>query len=264
MRMSETGPKEDCHCAMNSRVIPLLLSGLLTLLSAPACADELRVAAASNFRAAADELAKRFEVLGGHDVVLVFGSTGKHFAQIVNGAPYDVFLAADSERPRRLEEAGVGIPGTRFTYATGRLALWSIDPELVEAGGEVLQTGRFRHFAIANPALAPYGRAAKQTLQTLGVWQAIEPKLVMGENVAQAFQFVGSGNAQLGLVAWPQVLQFDRGSWWRIPASAHEPIEQQALQLTDASAATAFIDFLQSELAMDVIRSHGYGVADDR
>ena len=246
----------------------LLMSCLFALSPAPLCAespaDGLRVAVASNFRTAAIALADRFEALHPHRVVLVFGSTGKHYAQIVNGAPFEVFLAADSERPRKLEQAGVGVAGSRFTYALGQLALWSADPSLVKPGGDVLRSGEFRHLAIANPSLAPYGRAARETLQALELWPAVEPKLVMGENIAQAFQFVASGNARLGLVAWPQVLQQKQGSWWRVPGEYHQPIEQQALQLSDSGAATAFLDFLRSDTAAGLIQSHGYGVADDR
>lgn len=249
---------------MKNRAILLLVSGLLALASTHVRAGEVRVAVASNFRAAATELANHFKDHHPHQAVLAFGSTGKHYAQIVNGAPFDVFLAADSERPRRLQDAGFGIAGTRFTYARGQLALWSVDPERVDSEGAVLRSGQFRHLAIANPALAPYGRAARQSLQHLGVWDAIEPRLVMGENVAQAFQFVGSGNAELGLVAWPQVLQHGKGSWWRVPAEYHEPIEQQALQLVESKEASAFIDFLRSEPAAAVIRAHGYGVPDDQ
>ena len=253
---------------MKTLVIRLLLMCLFALTPAQVLAqssrDEVRVAVASNFRAAATDLAARFEALHDLDVVLAFGSTGKHYAQIVNGAPFAVFLAADSERPRRLEQAGIGIAGSRFTYARGHLVLWSADPDLVRENDDVLRSGRFRHLAIANPSLAPYGRAARETLQTLGLWQATEPRLVVGENVAQAFQFVSSRNAELGLVAWSQVVRHGQGSWWRVPGEYHQPVDQQALQLDASNGATTFLEFLRGEHATALIRAHGYGVTDDR
>ena len=178
---------------------------------------------------------------------VIFGSTGKHYAQIVHGAPFEVFLAADTERPERLERSGHAVAGTRFTYALGRLALWSADPERVVDGAALLERGDFRRLAIANPALAPYGRAARETLEARGAWQAAEPRLVTAENVAQAYQFVASGNAEVGLVAGPLLLQDEagpRGSWWLVPETLHAPIAQQALLLREHPGGRAFLAYL--------------------
>ena len=234
--------------------------------SATVNGDEIRVAAASNSRGVLAELATSFEAESGHELVLIFGSTGKHYAQIINGAPFDVFLAADAERPRKLEESGHIVSGTRFTWAVGRLALWSDDASLLESKEKTLKQGQFRHLAIANPGLAPYGRAARQTLENLGYWDELQLQLVMGENVGQAYQFVKSGNAELGLVAWSQIKQGDKpikGSWWLVPESLHAPIEQQAVQLRPNSAAEIFLAFLREEKAVEILRAHGYGVPDD-
>lgn len=245
-----------------------LLLLALTIVIAPrlATGDEVLVAAASNFRGAAQAIAERFEAATPHRAVLVFGSTGKHYAQIVNGAPFGVFLAADAERPERLERSGHAVAGTRFSYALGRLALWSANPDLVADGAAVLAQGGFRRLAIANPALAPYGRAARETLEALGAWQLTEPRLVVAENVAQAYQYVASGNAELGLLAWPLLLQGaspPTGSWWRVPQDLHGAIDQQAVLLRESAAGRAFIDYLRGEEALAIIRAQGYGVPDD-
>jgi len=229
-------------------------------------AAEIRVAVASNFRGAAQEIAAGFEAASGHRAVLIFGSTGKHYAQIVHGAPFEVFLAADTERPERLERSGHAVAGTRFTYALGRLALWSADPERVVDGTALLERGDFRRLAIANPALAPYGRAARETLEALGAWQAAEPRLVTAENVAQAYQFVASGNAEVGLVAGPLLLQDEagpRGSWWLVPETLHAPIAQQALLLRETPAGRTFLEYLRGPEALAILRARGYGVPDD-
>jgi molybdate transport system substrate-binding protein len=224
-------------------------------------ADEIRVAVASNFRDAMIEAAAVYEAGGSHRVTLIFGSTGKHFAQIVNGAPYDLLFAADRERPERLEQTGRAIEGSRFTYAIGRLALWSPRPGWVDEGGRVLQHAGFRHLAMANPELAPYGIAARETLQSLGYWETLRGRLVLGENVAQALQFVDSGGAELGFVAWPQLIasrRADTGSYWLVPESLHAPIAQQAVQLTDKAASRDFLVFMQSPAARAIIRDNGY------
>ena len=248
-----------------------LASLLATAILASLCpgqvqGDEIRVAAASNSRAVLQELAVRFEKSTDHELVLIFGSTGKHYAQIVNGAPFDVFLAADAERPQKLEAAGLTVKGSRFTYALGRLVLWSADDGLVDAESRTLETADFRRLAIANPGLAPYGRAALEVIGNVGQREGVEGKLVMGENVGQAFQFVVSGNAELGLVAWSQLHQDNRpmqGSWWLVPESLHEPIEQQAVQVKAGKAAQDFLAFLRSEKAIEIFRAYGYGVPDD-
>jgi molybdate transport system substrate-binding protein len=239
---------------------------LLCALSAPrAGADELRVAVASNFRPAMAAAAARFEEQSGHEVVLISGSTGKHYAQVVNGAPFDAFFAADAERPRRLEAEQLIVPGSRFTYAIGKLVLWSPDPARVDAEGGVLRTGAFAHLAIANPELAPYGAAARQVLQQLGLWEQLAERLVRGENIGQAFQFVVTGNAELGFVARAQLAIPDRafgGSSWQPPQSLYDPIEQQAVLLKDTPVGRAFMTFVQSEEARALIRAYGYDVPD--
>lgn len=226
-----------------------------------AAADELRVATASNFREAMEALADRYEQLHGSRPTPIYGSTGKHYAQIVNGAPFDAYFAADVERPQRLEAEGRIVPGTRFTYALGRLLLWSPRPDRVDPQGLVLQRDDFRHLAIANPDLAPYGAAARSVLQRLGRWEALQPKLVRGENIAQTFQFVMSGNAELGFVAGSQLAAPGRsfgGSSWTPPADFHPPIEQQAVLLSDTPAGRAFLDWVRGEEALTLIRAHGY------
>lgn len=224
-------------------------------------AAEIRVAVASNFKPAFTAIAQEFEAQGGHRVITVSGSTGKHYAQIINGAPFDVFLAADVERPARLEAEGSAIPGSRFTYALGRLALWSRHSDLVDASGDVLRSDRFQQLAIANPELAPYGRAARDTLYALGLWESIQPRLVRGENVAQALVYAHSGNADLAFVAWSQLRGLpdgQTGSHWRVPASLHAPLEQQAVLLRDGTAARMFMVFLRGPDARRLIRDFGY------
>ena len=225
----------------------------------PAGADELRIAVASNFSETLRAIALQFEAHSGHEVVLSAGSTGKHYAQIVNGAPFDLFFAADSQRPQRLEKSGLA--SHRFTYARGRLVLWSPDEERVDADGKVLERGDFRFIAIANPKLAPYGRAAQQVLEALGLWQRLSRQRVMGENVGQAFQFVKSGNAALGFVAFAQIKQPAlplTGSFWEVPQSLYTPIEQQAVLLKDSPAARRFFDYMRSETVRRLISEHGY------
>jgi len=232
------------------------------VFTGPVIADEIRVAVASNFRFAIEELAPRFEQATGHEVTLIFGSTGKHFAQIENGAPFDVFLAADELRARMLEEDGLVVAGSRFVYAIGKLALWTADAEDV-VDGDRLSAGNFRFLAIANPTLAPYGRAARQALVKLGIWEALHPRIVQGENVAQAYQFVVTGNAELGLIALAQIRipgGGTSGSHWEIPRTHYDPIRQQAVLLTDTPATREFSKFLRSEAALAVIRSYGYDV----
>ncbi len=244
------------------RNFPVLIVLTVALLLAPAAAaDEIRVAVASNFAEAMNTLVSRFEARTGHSVIPVFGSTGKHYAQIINGAPFAIFFAADVERPKRLEEEGRAVAGSRFTYAIGRLVLWSPTADRVDPEGQVLRQGAFRHLALANPELAPYGRAAEQTLRAMGLWERLEPCLVRGENISQAFLFVGSGSAELGFVALSQVWRGDgpiEGSSWIIPQKWHEPIEQQAVLLKDSKTARDFLAFVNSEEATEIIRRFGY------
>lgn len=239
---------------------PLLTLLATTALATPCTADEIRVAVASNFRYAIEDLAPRFEQQTGHDLKLIYGSTGKHFAQIENGAPFDVFLAADELRTRMLEEDGLVVSGSRFVYAIGKLVLWSAESDRIDSNEELL-TGDFRFLAIANPTLAPYGRAARQALAKLGIWQSVYPRVVRGENVAQAYQYVVSGNADLGLIALAQIRIPDAGysgSHWEVPGDMYDPIRQQAALLSDAPAARAFAEYLRSDEALMVIRSYGY------
>lgn len=237
----------------------LFTSLLLCVLAAQA--DTLRVAVAANFAAAARSLAADFQNSTGHDVKLAFGSTGKHYAQIRNGAPFDAFLAADVERPKRLEAEGLAIAGTRFTYATGSVVLWSPSPRLVDDDGRVLAQDEFRHLAIANPRVAPYGRAARQVLERLGLWESLQDRLVRGENIGQAFHMVRGGGADLGFVAFSQLHQPATphgGSFWLPPAEWYDPIEQQAVLLRDGPGPRAWSDYLRSEPARIIIRRHGY------
>ncbi|HKJ88260.1 MAG TPA: molybdate ABC transporter substrate-binding protein, partial [Gammaproteobacteria bacterium] len=223
-----------------------------------------RIAVASNFTAAVQALKSRFESASGDKVRISTGSTGTLYAQIRHGAPFDAFLAADARRPRLLEQEDRTVPGSRFTYARGRIALWSPNPELV-AGQETLSAADFRHLAIANPRTAPYGLAAKQTLQSLGLWAKLQPRIVRGENIAQAHQYTASGTAELGFVALSQISgpnRPDSGSRWLVPADLYDPIRQQAVLLKgakDMHAAKAFLRFLKGPEAARVMRSFGYG-----
>ena len=235
---------------------------VLNLFIAAAAAEGITVAVASNFADAARALVERFERQTGHAVTLVFGSTGKHYAQIVNGAPFDAFFAADVKRPKLLEANGLALRGSRFAYAVGKLVLWSPNPGTVDRAGAVLDQGRFRHLALANPKLAPYGRAARETLESRSLWAQLQGKIVRGENIGQTFQFVRSGNAELGFVAWSQIKRPAlpvEGSWWDIPQSLYSPIEQQAVLLQDNPAARNFLNFVRDGDALGIIRSYGYG-----
>lgn len=235
----------------------------LFILSFTVNAQPLHVAVASNFTHAINDLAAAFETKSGHDVELIYGSTGKIYAQIQHGAPFDIFFAADTERPALLEQQNRIQPGSRFTYARGKLALWSRDPLLVDANGDVLKTDNFHYLAIANPKLAPYGLAAKQILQSKQVWAQLQDKLVRGENIGQTFQFVNSENAELGFVALSQLLRPGHqqvGSVWEVPADLYEPIDQQVVQLTDNPLATEFLRFVKSDTGTALIRQYGYDI----
>ncbi|MCA1780033.1 MAG: molybdate ABC transporter substrate-binding protein [Xanthomonadaceae bacterium] len=228
-------------------------------------ADEIRVAVASNFSDAIKAAVDVFEKESGHRVILIFGSTGKHYAQIRNGAPFEAFFAADARRPELLEAQGVAEPGSRFTYAVGKVVLWSPDPDLIDAGADVLVEGGFRHLAMANPKLAPYGKATEEVMRKKGVWDNLRTRTVRGENIAQTFQFVKSGNAELGFVALSQITKPGKaiaGSLWRPPQALYTPIEQQAVLLEDNPAARQFLAFMQEDAAVKIIQSHGYDVPD--
>ncbi len=235
----------------------------LLCIAGIADAAEIRVAVASNFRFASEALARQFEQTTGHDVTLIFGSTGKHFAQIQNGAPFDVYLAADELRPRMLEEDGISVSGTRFVYAIGKLVLWSPHDDFADTPESPLERDDFRFLSIASPTLSPYGRAARQYLQSVNLWISIQPRLVRGENVGQAYQYVASHNADLGLIAFAQIKLPSNstvGSYWEIPPTAYDPIRQQGVLLKDAPPARAFIEYLRSDDAHEIIESYGYTV----
>lgn len=236
---------------------------ILLVISLNASADGIRVAVASNFSDTMKRLVKQFELKTGHHVVVVVGSTGKHYAQIKHGAPYDVFFAADANRPKRLEKEGVAIPSTRFTYAIGKLALWSPRQGVVDNTLSVFKSNDFRYLAIANPKLAPYGAAAKEVLQTKQWWPSLQKKIVRGENIGQTYQFVKSGNAELGFVAYSQVkkeVDNNEGSVWMPPQSLYAPIEQQAVLLKENEVTKAFISFVNSDESKLIIQHDGYGV----
>lgn len=243
------------------RSVRALFAALALGWAGGASADELRIAVTSNFRAAMGSLEAAWEAHSGHRLQLSFGSTGKHYAQIRNGAPFDVFLAADSLRPELLERDGLAAPGSRFTYAVGRLVLWSPQPDLVDADGAVLHTDKFRRLAIANPEHAPYGAAAREVLEALGQWQRLSARIVRGENVAQAFHFVSSGNAELGFFALAQTVGRDEaasGSSWRVPQALYTPIRQQAVLLSDSAPARSFLAWLRGDRATAIICDYGY------
>jgi molybdate transport system substrate-binding protein len=236
---------------------------LLGICPGLARADELRIAVAANFTQPLSQIARLYETSTGNRVILIPGSTGKHFAQISNGAPFDIFYAADAKRPELLEAAGLGIAGSRYNYAIGRLVLWSPLPGFVDPDGAVLATDSFRYLAIANPKLAPYGRAAQETLERMNQWERLQPKLVRGENISQAMHFVRSGNAELGLLARSQlVVQADAGSSWPVPERLHTPIMQQAIALRDTQAVRQFMQFSRSAAAREIIRNYGYDLPD--
>ena len=245
-------------------LIRLFVSILISCALAPLRADEIQLAVASNFSAPAQQIAADFERATGHRVVISTGATGKFYAQIRNGAPFDVFLSADDETPTKLMAEGFAVSGTQFTYALGRLALWSQKPGFVDAQGEVLKRGDFRHIALANPKTAPYGAAALEVMQKMGVMATLNPKWVQGENIAQTYQFVASGNAELGFVAVSQVMKdgkLSTGSVWVVPALWHAPIRQDAVLLKrgqGSAAARAWLDWLKTEKTRALIRRFGY------
>jgi molybdate transport system substrate-binding protein len=237
-----------------------------SLFFVAAHAGEVMVAVAANFTAPMQKIAQVFEQDTGHTVKLVFGSTGKFYAQIKNGAPFAVLLSADDETPARLEKEVLAIAGTRFTYATGRLALWSKQANTVDDKGEVLRGNSFNKLAIADPKLAPYGAAAMEVIQHLGVQAHVVPKLVQGESIGQTYQFVSTENAQLGFVALSQI-SFDgritQGSAWVVPQSMHIPLKQDAVLLSagkDNAAAIALLKYLQADKAKTMMRQYGYAL----
>jgi molybdate transport system substrate-binding protein len=235
----------------------------LALGAGPALAAQTQVAVAANFTEPAKAIAAAFKAATGDDAVLSFGASGQFYTQISKGAPFEVFLSADADRPKKIETDGLAVPGARFTYAVGRLVLFSKTPGLVDANGAVLGAGHFAKLSIADPTSAPYGEAAIETLKTLKLYDALQPKIVQGSSITQAYQFVETGAAELGFVALSQVINETGGARWLVPASDHAPIEQQAVLLktgADNPAAVAFIKFLKSPAAIGIIKSYGYEV----
>jgi molybdate transport system substrate-binding protein len=244
-----------------SRHLPICL--LLGLFASGALAEDLRVAVAANFTAPMQKISALFEQASGHKLELIFGSTGKFYAQVSNGAPFDVLLAADEETPAKLAAEGNAVAETRFTYAIGKLVLWSPTAGYVDDQGRVLRSGTFRHVSLANPALAPYGAAAVSVLKSLGVYQSLKPKIVLGENISQAHQFVATGAAELGFVALSQVMKDGavEGSAWIVPPALYPSIRQDAIVLDKGrgkAAARELVAFLKSDAAHKVIASYGY------
>jgi len=229
-------------------------------------AGEVQVAVAANFAGPMEKLAAEFQKDTGHKAIVASGATGKFYAQIRHGAPFEVLLSADDETPARLETEGHVVPRSRFTYAVGRLVLWSAKAGYVDAAGAVLKTGDFKHLSIANPKTAPYGSAAVAVIDKLGLTARLQPRIVQGENIAQAWQFASTGNAELGFVAQAQVWRdskFMAGSGWIVPANMHAPIRQDAALLTKGArnpAARALLDYLRTDKAKALIRTFGYEV----
>ena len=232
-------------------------------VAGPALAAEVKVAVAANFTEPAKAIAARFKARTGHDATLSFGSSGQFYTQIANGAPFGVLLSADRERPEKAEAEGLGVVGSRFTYAIGRLVLYSKTPGLVDGKGAVLKSGKFQKIAIADPKTAPYGVAAVEAMKKAGVYEALTPKLVQGTSITQAYQFIDTGAAEVGFVALSQVVTVKGGSRWVVPAADHTPIDQQAVLLKTGAAnpaATAFMAFLKGGEASAIVRKYGYEV----
>jgi molybdate transport system substrate-binding protein len=231
------------------------------LIAGSAHAGEVKVAVAANFTQAAKEIGGAFEEATGHKAIFSFGSTGQLYTQITQEAPFEVFLAADRAHPKKAADEGLAVAESLFTYATGRIVLFSKDKDLV-TDGETLKDANFTRIAIANPATAPYGAAAVETMKKLGVYEALEPKIVQGNNIAQTYQFVETGNAELGFVALAQVVTHDEGSRWIVPEDVYSTIAQDAVLLKmgeDNEAPLAFLEFLRSDAAKAVKEKYGYG-----
>lgn len=240
----------------------LLALAATTFLATSASADSVNVAVAANFTDAANEIAAAFAEATDHEAVLSFGATGQFYTQITQGAPFEVFLAADDERPTLAVKEGYGVDDTVFTYAIGQLVLYSAEEGKV-TGPETLQAGNFQQIAIANPETAPYGKAAVETMTSLGVYDALQPKIVQGQNIGQTYQFVETGNAEVGFVALGQVSQTEAGSRWVVPQEHYEPIRQDAVLLKTGEnnpAAAAFIEFLKGDQASAIIEKYGYAL----
>lgn len=243
--------------------LSIMLLSFLTLNSST-YAEEIHAAVASNFTAPMKDIVKQYEEESGNKVILSFGSSGKFFAQIQNGAPFQIFLSADESKPDALEKAGLIVTGTRFTYAIGALALWSVKPDFIDNNDARLKSGDFNKLALANPKLAPYGVAATEVLEGLGLTESTKSKWVMGENISQTYQFASTGNTDLGFVALSQIMsegQITKGSSWIIPTDQYSPIRQDAVLLKSAENSTAakeLLNYLRSDKARSIIHSYGY------
>ncbi|CAK0739445.1 Molybdate-binding protein ModA [Gammaproteobacteria bacterium] len=235
-------------------------------ISSISLADEVSVAVSTNFIAPMQKIAADFEEETGHKAQLAFGATGKFYTQIKNGAPFEILLAADEKTPEKMEKEGIGVANSRFTYAIGRLVLWSAEPHVVDPEGKVLRNGQFEHLALANPKLAPYGAAAMEVMENLGLQHDLQPKFVLGENIAQTQQFVSTGNAEMGFIALSQVFKDGRitnGSAWIVPSNLYRKIRQDAIMLDKGKenpSADSFMKYLHSEKAIVVIRRYGYEI----
>lgn len=253
------------------RFLWLVITLSAAVVSANAKAEEVTIAVAANFTAPMQKIAQAFEQDTGHKVLLAFGATGKFYAQIKNGAPFAALLSADDETPARLEKEGVAIAGTRFTYAVGRLALWSKNPSLVDDKGQVLLSNNtdknnFKKLAIADPKLAPYGAAAIEVIERMGVIDKVRSKLVQGDSIGQAFQFVMTENAELGFVALSQISidgRITQGSAWVVPQNLYKPLKQDAVLLPFGkhnAAVIALMKYMRTERVQTIIRSYGYSL----
>ena len=254
---------------MSYRILAAAVLVLWGLLSSPVWAGEVSVAVAANFAAPMEQIVALFQKESGHTVKVTLGASGKLYAQIKSGAPFDVFLSADEDMPKRLLQDGLAVGGSRFVYATGRLVLWSAQPDLVDAKGAVLNNGNFNKLAFANYIYSPYGLAAKETLEKLRMWNSMQRKLKKADSVTDAYQLAATETVDLAFIALGQVMRDSkvaRGSWWLVPSELHNPIRQSAVQLTgakDQAAAQAFLAFLKSEKARVVMRGFGYELPRD-
>ncbi len=253
-------PTPSCRLAHSGAALAFVLA----CVSGLARGETAQVAVAANFTLPAKAIATQFEKHTGHQLALSFGASGRFYAQIKNGAPFDAFLSADDETPARLEKEGDTVAQSRFTYAIGQLVVWSASAGVVDGNGAVLRNGSFKHLALASPKLAPYGVAAVQAMTKLGVLAALEPRFVRGESLGQTFTFIDTGNAELGFVALSQVMDngiLKKGSVWRVPQDLHDPIVQDAVLLKrgkDNAAASAFLAYLRSAPVKAMIHTMGY------
>ncbi len=249
---------------MRSLAVTVIAMVGLLVLTPGAFATDVKIAVAANFTPPMEKIAALFFKETGHKLVISYGATGKFYAQIKNGAPFEIFLAADQKHPQRLIAEKLAVAGTQFTYAIGKIVLWSPKLNVVDPDGAILGSGDFKHLAIANPKIAPYGAAAEEVLKKKDLWQKLQPRLVVGENIAQAYQFVATGNAELGFVALSQLKKENEpsaGSAWAVPQELYSPLKQDAVLLAKGKASAAakqFLAFLKSKKATALTRVFGY------